>query len=329
MKFLMIRSSISVIEKDCIGYGWAKVDFSNCDNADQVIVQINERYENGIGRHSNSVRRFFNLVEGDIVIVPLPKAIAIGVVNGKKSFDLSQAKNKACNLISVNFFRTSEGRVLRIPRKSITQGLESRLKVRKSNTNLIEFQDEINRIIDSIKSNGAYKQETHILEKVAEAENNFKQDLLKSITSGTTWISAGGIGLEQLVRELLIIEGYTASIQAKNQTSDISDIDIVARRTDRFSESNLMIQVKHHSNISSSHGLEQLIAFNEFDDVDYQKWFITTAEVSEKSLQLALQNDIRVMVGSEFIDWLYENIDDLSKATKQQLGIIEIPVLLK
>ena len=328
MKILMVRSSISVLEKECIGYGWTKIDFSNCESATQVIEQINERYEKGISRHGNSVRRFFNLSEGDIVIVPLPKAVAIGIVNGKKSFDFSQAKNKACNLISVNFFRTSEGRVLRIPRKSITQGLESRLKVRKSNTNLIEFKDEINRIVDSIKSNGAYKQETHILEKVAEAESNFKHRLLKSITSGATWLSAGGNGFEQLVKELLIIEGYTANIQAKNQTSDISDIDIVARRIDRFSESNLMIQVKHHSNVSGSHGLKQLIAFNEFDDTDYQKWFITTADVSDESLELAVQNDIRVMVGAEVVDWLYEHLDELSKATKHQLGIIEIPVLL-
>ena len=33
------------------------------------------------------------------------------------------------------------------------------------------------------------------------------------------------------------------------------------------------------------------------------------------------------MVGSDFIDWVYENISDLSYATKQQLGIIEIPLL--
>ncbi|WP_286995108.1 restriction endonuclease, partial [Acinetobacter sp.] len=118
-------------------------------------------------------------------------------------------------------------------------------------------------------------------------------------------------------------------IQSKRQTSNISDIDILARRTDRFSESNLMIQVKHHSNISSSHGLTQLIAFNDFEDIDYQKWFITTANVSEETLERALQNNIKVMIGSEFVDWLYQHIDDLSKVTKQQLGIIEIPLLLK
>lgn len=328
MNILMVRTHLSTIEKDYIGYGWAKVDFSICDNVTHVIEKINHNYTDGIGRHSNSVKRFFNLSKGDIVIVPLSKAIAIGVVSGEKSFDISLANKKSCNLISVNFFRTADGHVLRIPRKSVTNGLESRLKARKSNTSLLEFKDEINRIVSAIKSKGAYKQETYILEKIAEAENVFKQNLLMSIKQGNTWLSAGGLGLEQLVKELITIEGYTASIQAKNQTSDISDIDILAHRVDRFSESNLMIQVKHHSNTSSNHGLKQLIAFNEFEDNNYQKWFITTAEVSEETLYLAQQNNIKVMVGWEFVDWIYENIDSLSQATKHLLGIIETPILL-
>lgn len=328
MKFLMIRSKASIIEKDFVGYGWKKVDFSKCETVNQVIQQINDKYENGIGRKTNSVKRYYNLAKGDVVIVPLTKAIAIGIVNGNKSFDIKLSNDKACNLVSVSFFRTTDGHILRIPRKSITQGLESRLKFRQSNVSLIEFKEEIERIIESIKLNGAYKQETYILEKVDEAENKFKQDLLQSITSGTTWLSAGGIGMEQLIKELLTIEGYTANIQAKNQTSDISDIDIVARRVDRFSESNLMIQVKHHSNISSSYGLEQLIAYKDFDDSDYQKWFITTAKMSEKSLEIAEANNIKVMNGVELIDWIYENLNELKNSTKQSLGIIEIPVLL-
>ena len=72
-----------------------------------------------------------------------------------------------------------------------------------------------------------------------------------------------------------------------------------------------------------------MIAFNDFEDMEYQKWFITTADMTDSSLDLASQNNIRVMVGSDFVDWVYENISDLSYATKQQLGIIEIPLLLK
>ena len=183
------------------------------------------------------------------MIVPLAKSIAIGIVSGKKTFDLSLTDKKACNLINVNFFRTNEGHILRIPRKSLTHGLESRLKIQAHNTNLKEFKDEIERIIESIASNGTYKQESYLLEKIAEAEASFKENLLKSLTTGTTWLAAGGEGLELLILELLKIEGYTAKKQAKNQSSDISDIDIKASKIDRFSESNLFFQVKHHCNI--------------------------------------------------------------------------------
>ena len=42
MKAIMIRSPMSVVEKDQIGYGWAKVDFSEHENANDVIAKINE-----------------------------------------------------------------------------------------------------------------------------------------------------------------------------------------------------------------------------------------------------------------------------------------------
>ncbi|SFP51029.1 restriction system protein [Nitrosomonas cryotolerans] len=327
MQVIMVRSPMSVLNKDYIGYGWAKVNFSEYETAPEVIQKINQEYPQGIRRHTNKVKRFFNLESGDIVIVPLSKAITIGVVNGKKCFDISLAKDQACNLISVNLFRTHDGHILRIARKTLTQGLESRLKIRAANANLTEFKDEIERIIQSIESNGAYKQETYLLEKISEAETVFKENLLKSIISGTTWLSAGGNGLEQLVKELLKIEGYTASIQAKNQSSDIADIDIKASKVDRFSESHLVIQVKHHSNISGEHGLKQLIAYDDIEERNYQKWLITTADLSESSIELAEEHNIKTMVGTEFVDWIYDNITELSFKTKQLLGIIEIPML--
>jgi len=328
MNILLVRSHISIIETDRVGYGWSKVNFSNFSTLPEVIKEIKQQYVKGIGRSTNRIKRFFNLTEGDIVIVPLAKSIAIGIVSGKKTFDLSLTDKKACNLINVNFFRTNEGHILRIPRKSLTHGLESRLKIQAHNTNLKEFKDEIERIIESIASNGTYKQESYLLEKIAEAEASFKENLLKSLTTGTTWLAAGGEGLELLILELLKIEGYTAKKQAKNQSSDISDIDIKARKIDRFSESNLFFQVKHHCNISSKHGLEQLIAYVDTDDIEHEKWFITTGNLSESSIQYAEDHNIRVMVGDELVDWIYENIGDLSNGTRHKLGIIEIPLVI-
>lgn len=327
MNILLVRSHISIIEADRVGYGWSKANFSEYSTISELVQKIKQEYVKGIGRSTNRIKRFFNLSEGDIVIVPLTKSIAIGVVSGKKSFDINLTDKKGCNLVDVNFFRTNDGHILRIPRKSLTNGLESRLKIQSHNISLKEFKDEIERIVESISSSGIYKQESYLLEKIAEAEANFKENLLKSLTTGLTWLAAGGDGLELLILELLKIEGYTAKKQAKNQTSDISDIDIKASKIDRFSESNLVFQIKHHSNISSKHGLKQLIAYTDPDDIEYEKWFITTGNLSESSIQYAKDHNIKVMIGYDLVDWIYENISELSYGTKHQLGIIEIPIL--
>ncbi|OUY07776.1 restriction endonuclease [Acinetobacter populi] len=330
MKILMVRSPLVAINKGYIGYGRARVNFSTYQSVTDIVQAINEKYENGIGRNTNNISRFFNLQKGDVVVVPLSKAITIGIVEGEKSFDLNLAKDKACNLIAVNFFRTVDGHILRIPRKDLSQGLESRLKSRTTISNLNIYKDEIHRIIDSIESQGAYKQDTYLLEQIAESEINFKNNLLSAITSGKTWLSAGGNGLEHLVKELLEAEGYNAKIQAKNQSSDIADVDIVAQKIDRFSESYLEVQVKHHHHISGKHGLEQLIAYETHDsENEHLKLFITTANLSESNKEYATANNIRYMTGDELVDWIYDQLPKLSFKTKQLLGIIEIPTVVK
>lgn len=328
MNIIMVRSPQFVLEKDFVGYGWDRVDFSKCYNEDELFQQFSQQYPNGIGRQKNIIKRYYNISEGDIVIIPVFKAIVIGIVDGKKKFNATLSKHNACNLISVNFFKTKDNHLVLIPRVELSQDLQDRLKVRPSNANFNEFQGSIHTIIDSIKSEGGYEQKTYILEREKKEISIFKQKLLKSITSGKTWLSAGGIGLEHLVEELFTIEGYKADIQAKNKTSDISDVDVIATKIDRFSELSILVQVKHHENISGNHGIKQLIAINHEEDKNYKKLFITTADISEDTKLFAEQNNIEVMVGSGFVDWVYENIGKLSSKMKQQLGIIEIPLLI-
>ncbi|UOO86504.1 restriction endonuclease [Neisseria arctica] len=146
---------------------------------------------------------------------------------------------------------------------------------------------------------------------------------------GNTWLAAGGNGLERLVKELLEIEGYSAKIESKNQSSGIADIDISAEKIDRFNQCRLLIQVKHHKGETNSHGLKQLIAYDDNDETDAQKWLITTADLSDASKQLAEANQIRVMNGKALVDWIDESLEYLSVGTKQRLGIINVPQLVK
>jgi len=67
----------------------------------------------------------------------------------------------------------------------------------------------------------------------------FKVALLNAIQKGKTRLEAGGIGLENLVVELLQLDGYTAKILPKQHFEGFADADIEASRTD-------MIQIQRH-----------------------------------------------------------------------------------
>ncbi len=326
-QILLVRSPESVVKEGFVGVGWSSVDFSQHEKAEDILQILKEQGKN-IGRRSNIIRFFVGLKQGDIVIVPLYRSIAIGIVSGKKRYSADAVKDDACNQISVEYLKTKEGKPLYISRKELSQGLESRLKIRMTIAKLEKFKEEILKIMAMAKENGAYQASSYILEKENIARENFRSSLLSAILHGHTKLDAGGYGLEKLVKELLEIEGYKASIQAKNQSSDISDIDIFAEKEDKFYYSRLLIQVKHHKGLTNEHGLKQLIAYETEDDVQAQKWLITSANMSNESIELARENNIQMMNGEELVDWIADCLPKLSTSTKQTLGIIEVPQVI-
>ncbi len=328
MNILMVRCSLRAVNEGYVGYGWPEVDFSQYQDTKALFEAFKQHYPDGVGRREKSIKRFFNLKEGDIVVVPSGKQVSIGVVKGEKAFKPEWA-NRACNLVSVEFYKVG-GRILKIDRDQLNQQLGSRLKLRSAIANLNEFESEISRVIDSIKKTGkVYRHSSYFSEQIELAEQKFRKELLQSICKGTTWLKPGGMGLEKLIKEMLELNGYTAKIKSKKQSPDISDIDIEAEKVERFSETYLLIQAKHHRGETNGHGLKQLIAYKKNNDVAYQKWLITTAAVSDENKQLAKQNNIEIMEGEELVGWIYKSLPLLSEKTKQALGIVEIPSLLK
>ncbi|ENX59850.1 hypothetical protein F884_02978 [Acinetobacter sp. CIP 102143] len=71
MNILLVRSHISIIETDRVGYGWSKVNFSNFSTLPEVIKEIKQQYVKGIGRSTNRIKRFFNLTDVVPLIRPL------------------------------------------------------------------------------------------------------------------------------------------------------------------------------------------------------------------------------------------------------------------
>ena len=99
-----------------------------------------------------------------------------------------------------------------------------------------------------------------------------------------------------------------------------------------WSESNLLFQIKHHNGVASPCEINQLLEIKkELPDyyVNYQRVFITSADILNDVQKYSEENNIIVIDGKGLVDWVYELLGDLSNSTKLQLGIIELAQILK
>lgn len=89
----------------------------------------------------------------------------------------------------------------------------------------------------------------------------------------------------------------------------------------------ILIQVKHHNGETSKHAINQLIAYEAEATSNAYKWVITTGHISDESKLHAEENQINIMEGEQFVDWIYTNLNKLSRETKANLGIVDVPKL--
>lgn len=322
----MVRSPEALINENKIGYGWKKINFASHDNINSVIKEIID-INGSIGRMTNQVKNYFNLKKDDIVIVPLGKSIAIAKVLGEKFFESSFTGGHGANQIRVEFFR-KENKVIRIPRSILKQNLESRLKLRTTIGDLSRFSQEIEHIIQNLNDYGSFDIKNSYQEKSDLYEAEFKKELLDALWKGNTRLKAGGRGIEELVKELLEIEGYSnVYILDKKNGEGISDIDIQATSEKNPFLKDILVQVKHHRGETSKHAINQLIAYENETATNAYKWVITTGHISDESKLYADENQINIMEGEQFVDWIYTSLNKLSIKTKENLGIVDVPKL--
>jgi restriction system protein len=331
-KYILVRSPVSLLKDGLAGYGWSTVNFSACNSIEELMANFKQQ-DLAVGRRKKAIKRFYNIKQDDVVIVPMDSACAIGIATNKKLY--APEVKKGANQIQVEYLKDSEGQLVKIPRKEISEALSTRLKVRAAVVNISEFKDEIELLINQIADKGYVSYSNRIDEQEAEAISTCKKQLLVNIRSGKTNLESGGYGLEKLVLELLKLEGYSGKIAAKNAREGIADVDIDAYSNGLFKAAKLQIQVKHHKGSTSKHGLKQLIAVENTvsedagdDETDAEKWLITTGELSAEVREYAKDNRIKVMDGSELVGWIYSKQSELSSVTRQKLGISGIPVLL-
>lgn len=325
---LFHRSPIEVIQDGYIGYGWKQLNFSEYQTINDLLKVFQEKYPE-CNSHRNMIRRFFNLKLGDIVIATSndtwDNSIFIGKVIGKKRYVSSIAYG--ANQVEVDFYKNNNGDLLKISRNELSNALQSKLRMPRTNVEIYnkELIDEINAIINKIENNGEYKRVSVILEKRDLAIIELKRNLLSNIQDGHNGLQAGGEGFEDLILELLELDGYSAKKQAKNQSSDISDVDIIAEKNERFFSYKLFVQAKHHHGETGDYGIKQLIAReNREENEIVQRLLITSADkVSKSAEDLANLENVNICTGNELVDWIYDSLPKLSQSTKEKLGIFE------
>lgn len=320
------------IKNSVVAVGWSRVNFSSFSDVDEVVDQVIQAYYSEgsampqvVGKRRNEVRRFKNLRKGDRIIIPYWDSVCLAICNGKEIYDTNASDLDLSNQRKVKYIHNEDGGLMYIPRTHLSEGLQRRLRVRGTTiADLYEFENEIDHLFIS-KNFSWLSSLEDIQQSIAK---DFKKELLQNLRSGKTYLQTGGIGLENLIRELMEIEGYNAKVLSKRTFKSFGDADIQAIKSDRFGENKVLIQVKHHYGTSGLWGAEQLIEIlNQQPELiqEYKLVLITSAEASEELRKVCNDKDISLLTGTELVDWIFDCLIKLSPTTKKQLGISEIP----
>lgn len=327
----LVRTSPELIEKSIVGIGWSDHIFAEKADANEAIAAIDADY--GIGRWGNQIRRFFDIRDGDVIVAPLPYAVAVGRASGPIFADESYYNDDMVNQRRVVFPTDSDSKVITLARNDFSEAFQRRIRVRGMTVNdITEFSGEIIRALEAAENGMDFSWGLIIAEEITKKQDAFRVELLTNIQSGKTNLQTGGIGLENLVQELLTLEGYQAEVMSKQAMGGFADADVKASRTDRCISVDMLVQVKHHQGYSGNYGIDQLLEIRKQADSAYathELVFLTSASVTNELVDNAAKEGITVIDGIGLVEWITERIDQLSARAKQALGICEVPTLVQ
>lgn len=312
-----------------VAVGWSEIDFSGFkkDGIEHILASVKDVYYSSedilpqvVGRQLNQVRRFHNINSGDYIIIPFYNSIRLAIANEQILYDQVAYDNDLANQRKVSYLYSKDV-YKTIPRDVLSEAFQRRLRVRGSTvSDLYEFKDEIEKLFNQDN----YSWASDFEDKENELKALLKSRLLNKIRIGKTNLKTGGLGLEYLVKELFICEGYRTEVLPKT-TFQFGDADVYAVKSDKFQETKILVQVKHHQGYTDDWGLQQLSEIKSEKYKECKFVLITSAEISESVRGIAKNLDIDAMDGNEFVDWLIENIHSLSIETKIKLGLSAIP----
>ena len=329
--YYLVRSSRSIpLQDGVIGVGWDDMEFQKYPNAEELLKAMAQA---GwlIGRNANQIRRFKSICKGDLVIVPYWNSIAVGVATGEEHWDSKYSQNNGANQHRVEFLKDASGIVQLIPRGDLSEALQRRTKIRITIANIAEFHAELESLVENLASGKAHSFVAEIERREVDLENTVKEQLLNHIRTGKTGLASGGVGLEQLVAELLRIDGFTADVFSKRAFPGGGDADIKASKTDMLRQDEFLIQVKHHHGSTGLWGQQQLMEIKKLLPMEYEGFqlvLVTSGDVSDEDRENAKDNDITIFDGSDLADWVLTSIDKLKLDTRRKLRISDVPRII-
>ncbi len=322
-------------KKGVVAVGWSKIDFTAFDVEDLIpaVEEVYYKPSDGyaasvVGKKKNEVRRFRSIEKGDRIVVPCWSSVALACACGKRHYDPAIAKTlDLSNQIEAEYIK-EDGEIALVPRANLSEGLQRRLRVRGSAvSDLSEFSDEISALFldRRLTWNDRLEEQEH------QRRADFESRLLENIQGGKTNLAAGGQGLERLVEGLLRAEGYTAKILSKREFPGFADADIVASRSDRFGETWLLVQVKHHQGSTDTWGAEQLKEVRRVAGDRYPGSLLVLVTSGEPDAELESyceKEDITLIGGQYLVSWIVDRLPTLDPAFHVELGISAVPYLI-
>lgn len=316
--------------RSVVAVGWSRVNLA--DPALQVTAALEQHlrreYPKITGKQLAAVRRFQQLRPGDLLVIPHRSKVLLAHAAEEAVYDpVAGAPLDLANQRRVRYLCDKDGPIL-IPRTRFSAGLQQRLRVPGSIVaDLVEFADELRRFFED--------PQTLWQDRLERAERQqgeeWQRRLLSNICQGRTNLQAGGLGLEGLIAHLLELDGYRVKVLGKTAFPGSADAELEASREDRFSNTRLLVQVKHHRGESGSSGATQLESIQRLPQEEYphhQLVLVTTAEASADLVTCCQAARIKLMAGRDVARWLYERRERLALKWRTCLGISKIPQLL-
>lgn len=314
-------------QKNVVAVGWSDWNLSKMteQEIEQQIGKVCDEWcfaPQLRGKKINEVKRFKGIKKGDCILVPHWNNVWLAIAGDEFIYDEKSKNCDLANQLKVAFLKDKNGDNRCVARNQLSERLSRRLHLRGATVlDLYDFKDEIERVFND----DTYSVSKAAAEREYQLTEKFKHKLLENICKGNVYLKSGGIGLEELVRELFECDKFEAEVLSKQAFKSYGDADV--RATSRFIS--ILAQVKHHDGDTGIWGIEQLkeIKKNGEDEGCDKLMLITSGSVTEEVKKEAQKHNIGVMDGEELVSWIYENINELSAETKKKLKISIVPIV--